>query len=262
MLAKRIKAALAQGQTVVGSWMSLGDTGIAEIMAGAGFDFLTVDMEHSAITLHQAQELIRVVSLSGVCPLVRLSSNDPILTKRVLDAGAAGIIVPMGNSGAEARAAVAAAKYPRVGRRSVGLARAQGYGPGFDAYFAAANDDILVVVQIEHEDAVADIEAILSVPGIDAYLIGPYDLSASMGLAGQLDDPRVVGALTHVRDVAKRLGVPAGFHSVATDPQALLARINEGYQLVAYSVDFLLLGDACRRDLGVIRKQLPGVGRQ
>jgi len=256
VLANRIKTALARGETVVGSWMSLGDTGIAEIMARAGFDFLTVDMEHSAITLHQAQELIRVVSLCGVCPLVRLSSNDATLTKRILDVGAAGVIVPMVNSEAEARAAVAATKYPRVGRRSVGLARAQGYGTTFDEYFAAANADTLVVVQIEHEDAVANAEAILSVPGIDAYLIGPYDLSSSMGLAGQLDHPRVVEALTHVRAVAKRCGVPAGFHLVPTDPQALVTRVNEGYQFVAYSVDFMLLGDTCRRDLGTIRRQL------
>jgi 2-keto-3-deoxy-L-rhamnonate aldolase RhmA len=257
MLAHRIKAALRQGQAVVGSWMSLGDTGVAEVMAGAGFDFLTVDLEHSAITLQQAQELIRVVSLSGVCPLARLSSNDPTQIKRVLDLGAAGIIVPMVNSEAEAQAAVAACKYPPMGRRSVGLSRAQGYGPGFDAYFSAANDDTLVVVQIEHAEAVERAEAILSVPGIDAYLIGPYDLSASLGLAGQLDHPHVVEAVARVRAVARRLGVPAGFHLVAPDSERLVRLINDGYQLVAYSVDFMLLGETCRRDLAAIRQQLP-----
>lgn len=261
MLAHDIKRAFADGRTVVGSWMSLGDTGVAEIMARAGFDFLTVDMEHSAITLRDAQELIRVVSLAGVCPLVRLSSNDPTQAKRIMDAGAAGVIVPMVNSEAEARAAVAAVKYPPAGRRSAGLSRAQDYGPGFDAYFAAANTDGLVVVQIEHADAVEQADAILSVPGIDAYLIGPYDLSASLGLAGQLDHPRITSALDKVREVARKRGVPAGFHLVPPDPQQLLARIDEGYQLVAYSVDFMLLGHTCREHLAAIRRRVPPMER-
>src|SRR3990172_4946190 len=141
-------------------------------MARAGFDWLTVDMEHSAITLSQAQELIRVISLCGVCPLVRLSSNDAALAKRVMDAGAGGVIVPMVNSGGEARAAVESVKYPPEGRRSVGMWRAQGYGPDFDEYVAAANRESLVLVQIEHAEAVARLQEILAVPGIDGLMVG------------------------------------------------------------------------------------------
>jgi len=256
MLAREIKKKLAAGTPVIGSWISMPEPGIAEIMAKGGFEFLTIDMEHSAITLDTAQELIRVVDLCGCCPLVRLTSNDAALTKRVLDAGAAGVIVPMVNSAAEAEAAVWAVKFPPRGIRSVGLGRAQGYGTAFDAYFAAANDDTLVVVQIEHEDAVKDIDAILAVPGLDAFMIGPYDLSASMGLAGQFDHPRVAAALARVIDAGRAARVPAGFHSVWPQPGEFERRVREGFLLTAYSVDFLLLGETCRRDLAAIRSGL------
>lgn len=251
---RAIKAKLATGTRVVGGWITIPDPAVAEIMAQAGFDFLTVDMEHSPITLAGAAELIRVISLCEICPLVRLGANDPTLVKRVLDAGAGGIIVPMINNEREARAAVGAAKYPPAGYRSVGLSRAQGYGTTFEEYFRAANDNILVIAQIEHTQAVANIDAILGVPGLDAFLIGPYDLSASMGRPGQFSDPEVAAALSRVSAAGRKHRVPAGFHSVPPSPPALLERIDEGYGLVVYSVDFLLLGETCRRDMAEIRR--------
>ena len=256
MLTTTIREKLAAEIPVVGSWISLPDTTVAEIMARSGFDFLTVDMEHSAITMSEAQELIRVISLCGVCPFVRLTSNDGALTKRVLDAGAVGIIVPMVNTAEEAEAAVGAARYPPVGHRSVGLARAQGYGPGFDAYFEDANADTLVIVQIEHATAVENVEQILSVAGIDAIMVGPYDLSASMGIPGQLDHPRVLDALSRVTTAARRHDVPAGFHVVWPSPEELVKRAREGFALIAYSVDILLLGEGCRQGLAEIRRGL------
>lgn len=260
MLGRDIKQKLAAGTPVIGSWVSLPEPALVEIMARSGFEFLTIDMEHSAITVATAQELIRVIDLCGCCPLVRLTSNDADLAKRVLDAGAAGIIVPMVNSADEARAAVRAAKYPPAGTRSVGLGRAQGYGTSFDAYFAAANDDTLVIVQIEHEDAVASIDDILSVPGVDAFMIGPYDLSASMGLAGQLEHPKVMAAVARVVEVGRARNVPSGFHFVWPVPAEFERRVREGFTLAAYSVDFLLLGETCRRDLVDIRRRLAGTG--
>ncbi len=241
---------------MVGSWVTFAETSSAEIMARAGFDWLTVDMEHSAITLSQAQELIRVISLCGVCPLVRLSSNDAALAKRVMDAGAGGVIVPMVNSEAEARAAVESVKYPPEGRRSVGMWRAQGYGPDFDEYVAAANRESLVLVQIEHAEAVARLQEILAVPGIDGLMVGPYDLSASMGLAGQLDHPDVLDALDRIAAAARARNIPAGLHVVRPSPDELLAKVAAGYRLLAYSVDFLLLGETCRRDLRQLRSAL------
>src|SRR3990172_12592200 len=121
-----LKEKLKQNKLTIGSWITIGNSSIAEIMAKAGFDWLTVDMEHSAITLHQAQQLIQIIELSGVVPLVRVGENSPNLIKRVMDAGAYGVIVPMVNSKEDAEKAVNAVKYPPVGNRGVGLARAQG----------------------------------------------------------------------------------------------------------------------------------------
>lgn len=261
MLSHRVRDKLAAGHTVLGSWITFRDPAVAEIMANAGFDWLTVDMEHSPITLSEAQELIRVISLCGVCSLVRLSANDATLAKRVMDAGADGVIVPMVNSAAEARSAVASVKYPPEGGRSVGLARAQGYGPGFESYVATANAESLVLIQIEHIDAVSNLDAILSVPGIDGLMVGPYDLSASMGLAGQLGHPKVVQALDRVLEGARSHGVTAGIHAVSSDPAELLDKAGKGFRLLAYSVDFLLLGDTCRRNLSTLRAVFDHPGR-
>lgn len=256
MLISGLKSKLAGRTPIVGSWMALADPGVAEIMARAGFDWLTIDMEHSAITLSQAQELIRVISLCGVCSLVRLPSNDADLAKRVLDAGATGVIVPMVKTREEAEQAVTAAKYPPAGRRSVGLARAQDYGPGFDRYVAAANAETVVIVQIEHADAVANVDAILTVPGVDGFIVGPYDLSASLGIPGQLGHPRVTEALGRVVEAGRRHNVARGLHVVWPGSDEFIRRVADGFTLLAYSVDFLLLGEACRRDLAVIRRQL------
>src|SRR4030042_6062223 len=126
--------AVRNGRFTIGSWITLGHPAIAEIMARAGFDWLTVDMEHSVLTIRETEELIRIIDLCGVTPLVRLSANDPVQIKRVMDAGAHGVIVPMVNSAAEAKQAVAAGGYPPKGQRGVGLARGQGYGTSFDRY--------------------------------------------------------------------------------------------------------------------------------
>lgn len=163
-------------QLTIGSWITLAHPAIAEIMARAGFDWLTIDLEHSVITIREAEELIRVISLHGVPPLVRLTSNDANQIKRVMDAGAHGVIVPMVNSRADAERAVQALHYPPFGKRGVGLARAQGYGTTFADYRNWLEREAVVIVQIEHIDAVNDLEAILTVPGVNGYIIGPYDL--------------------------------------------------------------------------------------
>ncbi len=138
----------------LGSWITLGHPAIAEIMANAGFDWLVVDLEHSVIDLEMASDLIRTIDLCGTAPLVRLTSNDQNQIKRVMDAGAHGIIVPMVNTPAEAVMAVAATRYSPVGSRGVGLARAQGYGANFQDYLKWQSEGPVVIVQIEHKGAV------------------------------------------------------------------------------------------------------------
>lgn len=250
---RALKERLQKHQVTIGSWITLAHPAIAEILGTAGFDWLAVDLEHSVISLREAEELIRVIALCGSTPLVRLSANDAVQIKRVMDAGAHGVIVPMVNSRAEAERAVAAVYYPPRGTRGVGLARAQGYGAQFERYRRWLDREPVVIVQIEHRDAVQRFRDIVTVPGVDGYLLGPYDISASMGVPGQLTHPKVVAALAQVRRLARQLNVPGGVHVIQPDPAQARLRIREGFQFVAYSLDILLLGTMAREGLAAVR---------
>ena len=253
-----LKSKLRNRQVTIGSWITFGHSSVAEIMAKAGFDWLTVDMEHSAITLHEAQQLIQVIELSGCVPLVRVGANDANLIKRVMDAGAHGVIVPMVNTKKDAEQAVGAVKYPTQGFRGVGLARAQSYGTNFEGYRKWNETESIVIVQIEHIKAVENLEAILSVEGVDAFIVGPYDISTSLGVSGQFDHPKMTSVLSKVLDTAKRLNAVAGYHVIPPDASQVLGKIKQGYRFVAYSIDFLFLGDSCRDGLKAIRKSMAG----
>jgi len=243
---------LRNGRCTIGSWITLAHPAIAEIMAKAGFDWLTVDMEHSVLTIREAEELIRVIDLCGVTPLVRLSANDSVQIKRVMDAGAHGVIVPMVNSAAEAEQAVTAVRYPPEGRRGVGLARAQGYGTSFDQYLNWVNRNALVIVQVEHIKAVDNLEAILSVEGVDGYIVGPYDLSGSLGVPGEFDHPLMKNAMQRIEAIGKDSGKAPGIHVIEPKPDELKRRIEQGYRFVAYSLDIRMLDCACRNGLNSI----------
>ncbi len=223
-------------------------------MAGSGFDWLAVDMEHSVITIREAEELIRVIDLCGVVPLVRLSANDPVQIKRVMDAGAHGVIVPMINSAAEAEQAVSAVKYPLQGKRGVGLARAQGYGSRFDKYLNWANKEAVVIVQVEHIIAVNCLEDILSAEGVDGFIIGPYDLSGSLGVPGQFDHPLMRETMEKIASVGAASGKASGIHVVEPDVDVLKYRIEQRYNFIAYSVDIRMLDCACREGMRVLKK--------
>jgi len=222
-------------------------------MARAGFDWLAVDLEHSVITIRETEELIRVISLLGVSPLVRLSSNDPVQIKRVMDAGAAGLIVPMVNTPQEAEDAVAAMRYPPAGRRGVGLARAQGYGSSFAAYRDWLECEAVLIVQVEHIKAVENLAMILAVEGVDGFIVGPYDLSGSLGFPGQFDHPLMVQAMETIHRIGLPSGKAAGIHVIEPDMEQLKQRLQEGYRFVAYSLDVRMIDRACRSALGSFR---------
>lgn len=249
-----LKKRIRNNELTIGSWVTLADTSIVEIMAKAGFDWLTIDMEHSAITLDHAQNLIRVIDLCGVPPLVRVGENDPNHIKRVMDTGAHGVIVPMVNSKEEAQRAVDAVKYPPLGNRPVGLSRAQGYGVDFDRYKEWVSTDSIVIVQIEHVKAVENLEDILTVDGVDGFIVGPYDLSGSMGVPGDFDCPEMIEALKRIVKVSKEIQKTSGFHVVPPEPELVKGRIQDGYRFIAYSVDFLLIGEMCRGGLKTIKE--------
>lgn len=248
MLARKLKDKMRQGLPTLGSWLSMAHPSIAEILAMAGYDWVVIETEHTAIDVSEVFRLIIAIEQRGAVPLVRLAWNDPIQAKAVLDSGAAGIIVPMVNTKAEAELAVKMTKYPPLGIRGVGLARAQGYGVNFDSYVKNANEDSLLIVQIEHKDAVANIEEILSVPGIDGTFIGPYDLSMSLGIPGQINHPDVVTAKRKVREATIAHGLFAGIHFVHPDTAVEDCReaVKNGYLFVALGTDILFLGDSAR----------------
>jgi 2-dehydro-3-deoxyglucarate aldolase len=238
-----LKKALSDHRVTIGSWLQISHPLIPEIMASAGFDWLVVDMEHSSIELNDLLGMVISIEANHMVPLVRVGENDPNLIKRVMDIGAYGIIVANIQSRAEAEAAVNAVKYPPEGTRGVGLYRAQKFGREFDSYKRWLSDDSVVIIQIEHIDAVRQIDDILETPGIDAFIIGPYDLSASLGKPGEFEDPEVTAALNTVMAAARRHRIPAGFHSVSSQPAEAKKRIDEGYTFLAFGVDFMFLGD-------------------
>lgn len=248
-----LKRALSENRQTYGSWITLYHPLIPEILAPAGFDWLVVDMEHSSIGLNELLPLIISIEANSMVPLVRVGENSPNLIKRVMDAGAYGVIVPNINSAQEAKTAVNAVKYPPVGTRGVGLYRAQQYGRRFEEYKTWLSEESIVVVQIEHINAVKHIDEILTIPGIDAFMIGPYDLSGSLGKPGAFDDPEVVNALEKVMKAADRYSIPAGFHSVSSDPEEARKRREQGYKFLAFSLDTIFLGDAACNALSKLK---------
>ncbi len=237
------RSRLSRGELLIGTVVSLASPEVTEILAGAGFDWLFIDLEHSPMDAREAQALLQAAGGRVDC-ILRVALNDEIWVKKALDTGCAGVMVPQVNSAEDARQAVRLSKYPPQGTRSAGLARAHGYGMKLQEYYDTANQETAVIVQIEHCDAVRNIDAILSVSGIDGILVGPYDLSASMGLIGQVEHAEVQAAITKVKEACQRRGVPAGIF--VGGPERAKAYIQEGFRLVAVGTDTLLLVQAAR----------------
>jgi len=238
----------------IGSWLTLNNASIAEIMADAGFDWLCVDLEHSIIDYAEAQQLIIAIQSMRLKAFVRVGENNPRIIKRVLDAGADGIIVPSVNSAAEARNAVDAVKYPPLGKRGVGLARAQNYGFGFEQYRDVKTKDIKLIAQIEHINAIQELDAIIKTDGIDGTFIGPYDLSGSLGKPGQWDEPEVKEALRVYEETAMKYSKWVGFHVVPPDYKLVEDKIAKGYNFIAFGFDAMFLGTMVRNQLTMLKR--------
>jgi 4-hydroxy-2-oxoheptanedioate aldolase len=219
-------------------------------MAQLGFDWLTVDTEHQPIGIETASAMFAVIAGSGPAPLARVPWNHGQNIKRVLDCGAWGIVVPMVETRAEAEQAVGAARYPPLGYRSVGGSlHALSFGSEAATYYARANEEILVVLQMESARSVENAEELLSVPGIDAVFIGPNDLMASMGMtpAMESDDRRFVEAIEQIRVTAQKHGVAAGIH--VADHEAARRRIEEGFRFIGLASDLRFMLAAARDEL-------------
>ena len=238
----------------IGTIYSAGAPQVAEMISLAGFDWVMIDMEHSALSLAETQNALQVLG-NKILKIVRVPGNDDIWIKRVLDTGCDGIIIPMVNSAAEAERIIKASKYPLAGARSVGVARAHNYGAAFKEYVSDANSDLIIMPQIEHIEGVRNIDSILKVQGIDAIFIGPYDLSASMGLTGQVNHPEVRSSIDLIKRKCRKAGLPYAIFGAT--PGSLKQEIMEGCRFPVCGVDLMILSDAYRillESLHAIRK--------
>jgi len=247
---KSFRSRLRSGEKLLGTMVTLNTSASAEILADAGFDWLFIDGEHGPYDTADIQAILQAVGQRAAC-IVRVPSSDEMPIKRVLDLGADGIIAPQVNSAKHASRIVEYSRYAPEGSRGVGLGRAHGYGMHFNEYLETANDRVAVIVQAEHTEAVENIESIVEVEGIDAVLIGPYDLAASLGRMGQVDHPDVLQAIDRVTDVCLKAGVRLGYFGVNSD--AVRPYIDRGYTLIVAGVDTLFLGGGAKRVLSDLR---------
>ena len=239
---------LRRRDLLIGTIVTLASPEVTEILSTSGLDWLFIDGEHAPIDFLAAQTL---VATARVPCLMRVPEATEAMLKKALDIGAAGVIVPMVNSAQQARAIVSFCKYPPRGVRGVGRVRAQGYGFDFARYMASANDETVVVVQCEHIAAVEAIESIIAVDGVDAVLVGPYDLSGSMGLLGQVEHPDVLAAIKRVAEACTRAGRALGIYTNTAD--RMKPFIAQGYNLVIVSADVASLGEAARATVSALR---------
>lgn len=246
------RARLGSGEFLLGSWLTILDPTVAELMAGAGFDLLVADGEHGPIATSDLVQMLIATRAAGVPILYRVAANEPVRIMHALDAGAAGVVVPQVRTVADAERAVAWCRYPPVGLRGIAPRRASEYGRHTAEYLSAANDLVSCCIQIETHEAFDDLDAILAVPGIDTILIGPNDLAAGLGHTGDLAHADVEGAIAHILDRAKAHEIPAGIWT-ASVAQARSRRA-EGFAWATLGADYGFLLAATDVAVGDVRQ--------
>ena len=255
-----VKRKLRAGEPSFGTWLSLGDLYATRVLARLGFDWLTLDIEHSAIDWSQAAMIFATIADAGGVPLARVPKGNHDYIKRVLDAGAWGIVVPMVDTVEQAKIAINAAKYPPTGNRSLGGGM---HAMNFDAtageYFQKANDEILVVLQTESPTGVANAEAIYSLPGVDAIFVGPVDLRANMRTAegGEPTNEEVEEMLGRVVSTGKKTKTPTGMHTM--DAEAALRRAKQGMQFIAIGSELRMMTQQAE---AIVKAVYPEAGKK
>lgn len=248
-----VKQKLRRGEVSFGTWLSLGSLHATRVLARSGFDWLTLDMEHAAIDWSQAATIFAAVADAGCVPLCRVTEGDHGCIKRALDAGAFGIVVPMVETVEQARAVIAAAKYPPLGSRGVGGGmHALNFAATAAEYYERANDEILVVLQTESPKGVENAEAIYSLLGCDAVFIGPQDLRFNMRTpdGGKPSDAEFEAMIQRMVDIGKKVGVPTGMHIL--EPQFVRTRVEQGMQFIAVASDLRLMSAKVHEVVGVL----------
>ena len=235
----------------LGSWVTIGHPNVIEIMCNAGFDWLVLDMEHSPMSYETAQTLTAIIQGKGKKAYIRVAKNDDVLIKKALDIGIDGIIIPMISSRIEAEKAMSGIFYPPDGNRGVGLSRAQDFGMGFELY-KNEHKNLKVIFQIESVEAIKNLREILSIPKLTGTIIGPYDLSGSIGKPGNYDDQEVQAMLKNYKRTSQEMKMPYGFHVISPDIELVQEKKKEGYTILAFSLDSLFLYEMIKQNL--IRK--------
>jgi 2-dehydro-3-deoxyglucarate aldolase len=241
---KEFRNLLKLGKPSIGSWMQLPSSSVAEIMGDSGYDWIAVDLEHGSFSLHQLPDIFRALELGGTIPMARLTEGTPANCKQALDSGACGVIIPNIKSSNQLKSLIDSCQWPPSGNRGVGFSRANLFGKYFNSYKIQAQNPI-VIAMIENISAVDSLEDILSTQGLDAILIGPYDLSGSMNITGNFNDDKFIRTIKYIRDLCKKHNVASGIHVVEADSNILSACIKDGYQFVAFSIDAVFLSKAC-----------------
>ena len=235
-----IRNKLKSGSISIGSWIQIPNSTVSEIMGNAGYDWVAIDMEHGSISLNQLPDIFRGLELGNTLPLVRLSEGTIYNCKAVLDAGAGGVIVPMIETAEQLIGVRNASCWPPTGNRGVGFSRANLFGKYFNDYIQEAQNPLLIAM-IENVRALENLDEILQVTGLDAILIGPYDLSASLNVISKFDDESFIKAINYILLKCKEYAIPVGIHVVDPNIELLKSRIKEGYQFIAYSIDSVFL---------------------
>ena len=238
--------------TPIGTWIMSASPVVAEAMGYAGFDWGVVDMEHTPLDMMEIVHMLQALSATKLVPIVRVPWNDTVTIKRVLDAGATTLLVPFIQNADEARAAVEATRYPPLGRRGMaGMSRGSKFGTTPN-YLTTAHEQMAVILQLETAEAIGQLENIARVDGVDALFIGPGDLSATMGYAGQLTHPEVLALTAQAVARAKALGMPIG--TVGGTPEVVAQYRAMGFDFVGIASDLGLLMRSAQAALATLRK--------
>ena len=249
----QLRKKILSRELCIGTWIQIGHPTVAEILAKCGFEWIAADMEHAGIDIETYTNIVRAMSAFNTAPFARVTENAVMPIRQVLDAGASGVIVPLVNTAEEAVRAVAAAKYPPVGKRGFAFCRSNDWGEMFDEYATMANNLITVIVMIESRQAVENINEILSVDGVDGVFIGPYDLSGSYGIVGQLEHPTMLTALKQVTEACRAHKKAAGIHIVNPTTRSIENAVEDGYTFIALGMDDVFLMNYAKNALKEIR---------
>jgi 2-dehydro-3-deoxyglucarate aldolase len=243
---RSFRKALLERKVTLGTWLQINNGTAAEVLANTGYDWISIDIEHTDIDIVSLTNLLRGMYGRGVAPIARVTTNDVIEIRRALDVGARGVLVPFIGTGEQAQRAVSAAKYPPWGVRGYSFSRANDWGVNFAGDVQTANDETAVIVMIESKEGVDNIDDILSVEGVDAAFIGPYDLSGSYGIPGQTQAPVVRDACRRVIEACEQAGKSVGLLVVRPTAAAIRQAIEDGFTLICLGLDTVFIDEGAR----------------